>query len=60
MPYLIYTNVGLTVVNDVQQYLVQIRGEPAENAILVPKCKLSQKAKSFVETKSPPVILDIE
>ena len=51
---------GQRHVNDVQQYLVQIKGEPAENAIWVTKDKLSTKAKSFVQAKPPPVILEID
>ena len=46
-------------INNMQQFLVHIKGEPAENAIWVEKCKLSKKALSFVQEKPPPVILDI-
>lgn len=42
--------------NDTVNYLVQIRGEPAENAIWVPYSNLNVKAKAAIKKRPPPNI----
>ena len=45
---------------DTTEYLVQLRGEPAESAVWIPISSLNSKAKEQVTRKPPPVILNIE
>ena len=45
---------------DTTEYLVQLRGEPAESAVWIPISSLNSKAKEQVTQKPPPVILNIE
>ena len=45
---------------DTTEYLVQLRGEPAESSVWVPLSSLNKKARDAVKQKSPPVILDFE
>ena len=45
---------------DSTEYLVQLRGEPAESAIWIPFSSLDSKAKEHVTQKPPPVVLNIE
>ena len=45
---------------DYTEYLVQLRGEPAELANRIPFSSLNSKAKEWVTQKPPPVVLNIE
>lgn len=45
---------------DTTEYLVQLRGEPAENAIWVPYSSLNTQAKTSILQKPPPVIINLE
>ena len=45
---------------DTTEYLVQLRGEPAESAVWIPISSLNSKAKEQVTQKPPPVILNME
>ena len=45
---------------DTTEYLVQLRGEPAESSVWVPFSSLNNKARDAVQKKPPPVILDLE
>lgn len=51
---------GQKCVGNEKQYLVQFRGEPAENAVWVPLTAMSQLALKQVREKPPPVIVDID
>lgn len=42
------------------EYLVQLRGEPAESAVWVPFSNLNTKARDAIKLKPPPVILNLE
>lgn len=42
------------------EYLVQLRGEPAESAIWIPYSSLNKKAKDAVSRRPPPVIINVE
>ena len=51
---------GQRFINQTQEFLVQIKGEPAENAIWVPFTSLSPTALQRVKQFPPPVIVDME
>ena len=42
------------------EYLVHLRGEPAESAIWIPYSSLNKKAKDAVSRRPPPVIINVE
>ena len=45
---------------DTTEYLVQLRGEPAESAIWIPLSSLNSYVKGQVRQKPPPVIIILE
>ena len=51
---------GQRPLRNTTEYLVQLRGEPAESAIWVPFSSLNSKAKEQIKQKPPPVIINLE
>ena len=51
---------GQRFIDNKQEFLVQIKGEPAENSVWVPITSLSQIALNRVKQFPPPVIVDME
>lgn len=51
---------GQQFINQRQEYLVQIKGEPSENSIWVPVSSLSPIALQRLRQFPPPVIVDMQ
>ena len=45
---------------DSTEYLVQLKGEPAENAFWIPHSSLNTQARNSVQKKPPPVIINVD